>query len=531
MDTIIYSGSLKKEFETGKTFATFWDSKKVKEEDEVDDTIHSLENEMLMLLLLKKRKRSSSSDEGERISKRPHKYDTSKQYFTHPETGIRSIMTFEYTCWFQKYIMNPLPQSDKFLRRFRQRFRLPYSSYLGLVEMCNQSFFFDQWSRHCEMKKFKKGAPLELLVLCVLRYLGRGWVIDDLEEATCINYETIRQFIHTFIDWGSTELYDKFVVAPLTNEELTDCSAEFQLAGLPGCIGSTDATHIIMECCSHRLRQLHMGYKIKHTARTYNLTVNHRRRILGTTTGHPARFNDKTLITFDEFVKGVRDGNYNNEYEFELCDFDENKQEIKVKYRGCYLIVDNGYLDWSVTVPPMKTTNLYSYLRFSNWIESMRKDVECAFGIMKGRWRCLRYGIKLHGIENCDKIWMTCCALHNMLLEIDGLSEQWRSGVKSVYEEDVDDVNNLPFSLKRLAKPDKQRNFDLSKVGYGNDVQRTVRREINVDSNLTFDKSKIHNVNELTLHQFRMKLITHFNICFMHKEVVWPRRIKKPKVI
>ena len=124
-------------------------------------------------------------------------------------------------------------------------------------------------------------------------------------------------------------------------------------------------------------------------------------------------------------MKGVRDGNYNDEFDFELCDFDENKQEIKVKYRGCYLIVDNGYLDWSVTVPPMKTTNLYSYLRFSNWIESMRKDVECAFGIMKGRWRCLRYGIKLHGIANCDKIWMTCCALHNMLLEIDGLSEQW----------------------------------------------------------------------------------------------------------
>ena len=118
MNTIIYSGSLKKEFESGKIH----DSKKVKEEDEVDDTIHSLENEMLSLLLLRKRKRSSSSDEGARISKRPHKYDTSKQYFTHPETGMRSIMTFEYTSWFQKYIMNPLPKSDKFLRRFRQRF-------------------------------------------------------------------------------------------------------------------------------------------------------------------------------------------------------------------------------------------------------------------------------------------------------------------------------------------------------------------------------------------------------------------------
>ena len=57
MDNIIYSGSLKKEFETRSTFDAFDDSKKIKKEDEIDDTIHSLENEMLMLLLIKKRKR------------------------------------------------------------------------------------------------------------------------------------------------------------------------------------------------------------------------------------------------------------------------------------------------------------------------------------------------------------------------------------------------------------------------------------------------------------------------------------------
>ena len=340
--------------------------------------------------------------------------------------------------------------------------------------MCKQSSYFDQWSKHNVMKRYRNGAPLDLLVLCVIRYLGCGWLIDDLEEATCINYKTICQFIHQFIEWGSTELYKQYVVAPMTKEELEDCSAEFKSAGLPGCIGSTDATHIIMECCSYRLRQLHMGYKLKHTAQTYNLTVNHRRRILGTTTGHPARFNDKILITFDDFVKSIKDGNYNGEFDFELFDFDENKKEIKVKYKGCYLIVDNGYLPWSVTIPPMKNTNLYSYLRFSNWIESMQKDVECAFGILKGRFRCLRYGIRLHGIHTCDKIWLICCALHNYLLEIDGLSEQWRNGVMSVYEEDVDEVNTLSFSLKRLAKPDKPKQFAISKSGYGNDVVRTV---------------------------------------------------------
>ena len=60
--------------------------------------------------------------------------------------------------------------------------------------------------------------------------------------------------MHTFIDWGSIELHDKFVVVSMINEELLDYSAEFQLASLLGCIGSSDATCIIIEYCSHRLR-------------------------------------------------------------------------------------------------------------------------------------------------------------------------------------------------------------------------------------------------------------------------------------
>ena len=86
-----------------------------------------------------------------------------------------------------------------------------------------------------------------------------------------------------------------------------------------------------------------MGFKLSHTARTYNLTVNHWRRILSTTTGHPASFNDKTLITFDEFVNSLNNGMYDDEYEFELYNYDDNKNVIKVKYCGCWLIVGNGY--------------------------------------------------------------------------------------------------------------------------------------------------------------------------------------------
>ena len=74
-----------------------------------------------------------------------------------------------------------------------------------------------------------------------------------------------------------------------------------------------------------------MGYKDAHTARTYNLTSNHRRRILSSTKGHPARFNDKTLIQFDDFVNSVKDGCYDDKYEFFLYDYDPQGNVIKKK--------------------------------------------------------------------------------------------------------------------------------------------------------------------------------------------------------
>ena len=78
---------------------------------------------------------------------------------------------------------------------------------------------------------------------------------------------------------------------------------------------------------------------------------------------------------------------------------DENDNIIIVKYAGWYLIVDNGYLNWSVTAPPMKKTQLRTDIRFSEWVESMRKDVECTFGILKGRSLYIIYHCTISGIN------------------------------------------------------------------------------------------------------------------------------------
>ena len=54
---------------------------------------------------------------------------------------------------------------------------------------------------------------------------------------------------------------------------------------------------------------------------------------------------------------------------------------------------------------------------FSSNLESMRKDVECTFGILKKRWKILGNGLLYRDIKICEKIFVMAVCLHNMLVE------------------------------------------------------------------------------------------------------------------
>ena len=179
---------------------------------------------------------------------------------------------------------------------------MSYAYFLELVETGNNNDRFARWK---DGKKDVVGnpcAPLALLFLVALRHLGRAWTSDDLEESTVISEEVIRCFFHKFIQFGSSTLCQQYVNPPLDLFTARAQEHKFRLAGLPGCVGSMDAAHVAIEKCSFRLRQADLAQKLPYTARTYNLVVNHRQRILSTTNGHPARWNDKSLVKFDQFA-------------------------------------------------------------------------------------------------------------------------------------------------------------------------------------------------------------------------------------
>ncbi len=207
--------------------------------------------------------------------------------------------------WYKSYVLDSRYSTDpKLHNKFRRRFRLPRNQFLELVQLARDSSWFPKRERRNAAGV--RGVPLELLILGALRYLGRGWTFDDLAEATNISESTHREFFHYFIRVGGKQMFEMWVKMPTTDNEIADCMHEFEQAGFRGCIGSADATHIIMEKCSAGLKNHSLGGKDSHTTRVFNLVVNHRRKILATTKGFPGRWNDKSVVMFDGMLRGMR---------------------------------------------------------------------------------------------------------------------------------------------------------------------------------------------------------------------------------
>ena len=108
------------------------------------------------------------------------------------DTSLFTILS-ESSSWYINYVSNPDVTNTKFQKQFQRRFRCQHDSYLFLFNMVRQDDdFFSRWKQKDAVGR----APSlnELVLLGRLRYLGRNWNFDDLEESTSISEEVHRAF-------------------------------------------------------------------------------------------------------------------------------------------------------------------------------------------------------------------------------------------------------------------------------------------------------------------------------------------------
>ena len=144
--------------------------------------------------------------------------------------------------------------------------------------------------------------------------------------------------------------------------------------------------------------------------------------------------------------------------------------------------------------------------------------------------------MRIHGVDCVDDVWLTCCALHNWLLNIDGLSGEWNNGVPvSDWEgpiggmdlEGIDAV--VANRIARLSKNLNPRNYDSSGMGPGNDVVGEVygfcdsNCEEGNDEGVETSTTMELKISSLSQPYFRSKLVAHFSILFERNQIVWPK--------
>ena len=78
-------------------------------------------------------------------------------------------------------------------RKFRRRFRIPYSMFLELVEECKEHNVFGVPVR-------KSKILVEYKVLSCLKILGRDLCCDEIDEALNIAESTVNKFFKQFIN-------------------------------------------------------------------------------------------------------------------------------------------------------------------------------------------------------------------------------------------------------------------------------------------------------------------------------------------
>ena len=297
--------------------------------------------------------------------------------------------------------------------KFRAKFRLPLTVVEDLVERAQA---VDEWKDKPAGPGHGRGParfPLMIKVLAALRCLAKGVDVDGVEEAAHISTSSLKVFVPAFIRWLAKEIFPEAVRLP-EGEHLQGSLRVFARLGFPGAYCLADGVHLFWDRCPAKLKALYSG-KEGYPTLAFNVSVLQSREIIHVADWLPGSKNDKTQAAHDELFRKARVGELHPDEVYVLYTADGGT----VVCKGLYIIVDAGYHQWRCLQGPLKVASGDDATAWNERLESVRKAVECVFGILKKRFRILRNDFECSDPEDIAATFKACCALHNILLRHD----------------------------------------------------------------------------------------------------------------
>ena len=408
-------------------------------------------------------------------------------------------------------------------RKFRRRFRVPFPVFEHIVHQCKLVNLFGT------IHEGKVRIPIEFKVLISLRILGRGNCFDDVEEFSNIPESTIHSIFHQFVHAFVHHFYDIYVTPP-TGDRLFKVKSMYEQLGLPGCKGSMDCTHLPWDKCPESLKILCTGKEGEPTI-AFNCIVDHTRLIHYCSEAFVGSANDQTISHNDSHTMAYANDEYADEVFYILLE-DGSLQ----KCEGGWLLVDGGYPKLSCYIDGCKDRISHEQVLWGEWMESVRKDVECTFGILKQRFRILKNPIQYHDHNFIENIMRSCCIIHNMLLLYDGISiDDWEGNVNWTTLHPDANVNELQQNDIEYALGGAQvgtlslvgSHSGMDYVAFENSMSPPLYADLTNVSQQPVLKFSAKSSNDY--QALRNALITSFKVQYIHGLLRWPKTFNSSK--
>ena len=250
----------------------------------------------------------------------------------------------------------------------------------------------------------KVGASALQKVTAACRLLAYGCCSDQLEEWIRLGETTITKCLKQFVLAVYRVFGEKYLRAP-TAEDMARSMNSNARRGFPGCLGSIDCWHWEWKNCPTAWAAQYKGMKGKGCVA--EMCCGEDLWIWHLFCGNPGSLNDINIWHRSPLLRGI----YNKTTP--TVKFVVNGNE----YSHPYWLADGIYPELAVFVKGFTIPNNAVDKNFTHWQESVRKDIERAFGVLQARWAILRSPAKQWDRGYLDGIVECCVILHNMIVE------------------------------------------------------------------------------------------------------------------
>jgi Plant transposon protein len=291
---------------------------------------------------------------------------------------------------------------------FQLMFRISQGRFQVLLEDVMASgnpFYVNDGNRNQQL-----GASIEAKLLMPLKCLAYGvpahCFMDYFSMSKTMCLEVTRQFDKVVADLYKAE----FLRVPDGVDLKNICMLHKSAHGVDGMVGSLDCSHTYWKNCPKAWQGSFQGKEGRPTV-VLEALCDYHLFFWHASCGYAGCLNDINILNMSPFLERLVDGEMDGAaHAAGAAPFTIAGEQFDL----LYALVDGIYPRYSRFVQGIKSPIGLRQQQFTGWQEGARKDIERAFGVLKGQFQFVERPIHLHSLIDIGNRMTACLILHNM---------------------------------------------------------------------------------------------------------------------